>query len=84
MTFGIIDSFVHPGISVDPIGTVRLPLSEEDAHTLTQAGHKAPFGKGTESMVDESMRKTWEMDARKVQYCMAFFFRFVVVPCPKI
>ena len=67
-TFGIIDSFVHPGISVDPIGTVRLPLSEEDAHTLVQASHKAPFGKGTETVVDESVRKTWEIDAGKIHF----------------
>lgn len=66
--FGIIDSFVHPGISVDPIGTVRLPLSEEDAHTLVQASHKAPFDKGTETVVDESVRKTWEIVAENIQF----------------
>ncbi|KAL9123997.1 MAG: hypothetical protein Q9217_006630, partial [Psora testacea] len=60
-TFGIIDSFVHPGISVDPIGTVRLPLSEEDAHTLVQASHKSPFGKGTETVIDESQIDAWEI-----------------------
>ena len=67
-TSGIIDSFVHPGISVDPIGTVRLPLSEEDAYTLVQASHKAPFGKGTETVVDESVRRTWEIDAGKIHF----------------
>ena len=67
-TFGIVDSFVHPGISVEPIGTVRLPLSNEDANTLIQASHKAPFGKGTETVVDESVRKTWEVDAEKIHF----------------
>ena len=67
-TFGIVDSFVHPGISVDPIGTVRLPLSEEDAHTLVQVSYKAPFGKGAETVVDESVRKTWEIDAGKIHF----------------
>lgn len=67
-SFGTIDSFVNPGISVDPVGTVRLPLSEEDARTLVQASHKAPFGKGTETVVDESIRKTWEIDAGKVHF----------------
>ena len=67
-TFGVIDSFVHPGISIDPIGTLRLPLSEEDARTLIQASHKAPFGKGTETVIDGSVRKTWEIDAGKIQF----------------
>lgn len=66
-TFGIIDSFVHPGISVDSIGTVRMPLSQEDAHSLILASHKAPFGKGIETVIDESVRKTWQIDAGRVQ-----------------
>lgn len=67
-TFGIIDSFVLPGISIDPIGTVRLPLSEEDARSLVQVSHRAPFGKGTETVIDEAVRNTWEIDAGKIQF----------------
>lgn len=63
-----IDSFDNPGISVDSIGIIRLPLSEDDAHALVQAAHPAPFGKGTETVVDKSVRKTWEIDAAKVQF----------------
>ncbi len=65
--FGTIDSFVNPGISIDPIGIVRLPLSEDDAQTLAQKSHKAPFGKGNETLVDEAVRKTWQIDAANVQ-----------------
>ncbi|KAL8838115.1 MAG: hypothetical protein Q9170_002256 [Blastenia crenularia] len=65
---GVIDSFVNPGIFVDPIGIVRLPLSEDDAHALTQTGHKAPFGKGNETLIDESVRKTWQIDAANVRF----------------
>ena len=66
--FGSIDAFVNPGIFVDPIGIVRLPLSESDAQTLVQTSHKAPFGKGSETLVDESVRKTWQIDAANVQF----------------
>ena len=44
-----------------------MPLSEEDAHSLILASHKAPFGKGTETVIDESVRKTWQIDAARVQ-----------------
>ncbi len=67
-TFGTIENFVHPGISVDSVGTVRLPLSEDDAQALVQTSRQAPFGKGTETLVDVSVRKTWEIDATKVQF----------------
>ncbi|KAL8938341.1 MAG: hypothetical protein Q9216_003942 [Gyalolechia sp. 2 TL-2023] len=66
--FGVIDAFVNPGISVEPIGIVRLPLSQEDANSLVQASQKAPFGKGNQTLVDESVRKTWQIDAEKIQY----------------
>ncbi|KAL8861958.1 MAG: hypothetical protein Q9178_001828 [Gyalolechia marmorata] len=65
--FGTIDSFVNPGISIDPIGIVRLPLSEDDAQALAQISNKAPFGKGNETLVDESVRKTWQIDAAHVR-----------------
>lgn len=67
-TFGVIENFVNPGVSIDPIGIVRLPLSEDDAHALIQASHQAPFGKGTETLVDESVRKTWEIHASKIRF----------------
>ncbi|KAL9634325.1 MAG: hypothetical protein Q9204_003043 [Flavoplaca sp. TL-2023a] len=65
--FGTIDSFVNPGIFIDRIGIVRLPLSEDDAQALVQTSHKAPFGKGNETLVDESVRKTWQIDAANFQ-----------------
>lgn len=65
-TFGRIEDFSHPGVSVDPIGILRLPLSEDDARALARASHQAPFGYGTQTLVDETVRKTWEIDATKV------------------
>ncbi len=67
-TFGTIENFVHPGIAVDSVGTVRLPLSEDDTQALVQTSRQAPFGNGTETLVDVSVRKTWEIDAAKVQF----------------
>lgn len=66
--FGTIDSFVNPGIFVDPIGILRLPLSLEDAQALAQTSHNAPFGKGDQTLVDESVRKTWQIDAANVKF----------------
>lgn len=66
--FGTIDSFVNPGIFVDPIGILRLPLSLEDAQALAQTSHQAPFGKGNQTLVDESVRKTWQIDAANVKF----------------
>ncbi|KAL9594089.1 MAG: hypothetical protein Q9219_007223 [cf. Caloplaca sp. 3 TL-2023] len=67
-TFGNIDSFINPGIHVDPIGIVRLPLSEDDAQAIIRRSNKAPFGKGNETLIDESVRKTWQIDAANIRF----------------
>ena len=65
-SFGVIDSFTQPGISVGPIGVVRMPLSDEDARSIILESHKASSGKGIETVVDDSTRKTWNIDAGKI------------------
>ncbi|RMZ86419.1 hypothetical protein DV736_g6352, partial [Chaetothyriales sp. CBS 134916] len=67
-TFGLIEDFVNPGISVEGQSPVRLPLSEVDAESLIRGSHRAPFGKGTETHIDESVRKTWEINASRIQF----------------
>lgn len=67
-TFGKFNNFIQPGISVESIGLVRLPLSQADAYALIQISQQAPFGRGTETLVDVSIRKTWEIAGAKVQF----------------
>ncbi|KAH9909353.1 hypothetical protein F4778DRAFT_776504 [Xylariomycetidae sp. FL2044] len=38
------------------------PLDEEDAQELVAKLHQAPMGKGSEAIVDTSVRKTWEIN----------------------
>ena len=60
------DEFPIPGIIVEDVGAFRLPLSKDDAQRLIQGSRKAPFGKGNLTLVDETVRKTWEIDAKHV------------------
>lgn len=76
-TAGTIDNFVLPGISVNPVGQVRLPLSTTDARLLIRASCQAPFGKGGQTVIDKEVRNTWEVDGDAVhflnpnwQYCL--------------
>ena len=67
-TFKCLESFVLPGISVDNAGAIRLPLSSGDAQTIIRVSCRAPFGKGNQTLIDESVRKTWEIDGSKVSF----------------
>ncbi|KAI9147509.1 DNA excision repair ERCC-3 [Paramyrothecium foliicola] len=52
-----------PGISVNGIGNVARPLRKVDAERLIAMSRQAPYGRGSETLVDTSVRNTWEIDA---------------------
>jgi hypothetical protein len=59
-------SFPNPSIKIKDVGNVGLPMSPRDIDAVKQASHQAPFGKGTETIVDESVRKTWQINATDI------------------
>lgn len=65
-SFGTLERFIDPQIHIDG-QPISLPLSEHDAQRIIQASHKAPFGKGSDTVIDPSVRNTWEIDRRDFQ-----------------
>ena len=59
----------NPGLFLlaNNIGCVGLPLSEREAEVVKSGCRQAPFGKGERTVVDTSVRDTWEMDANQVR-----------------
>ncbi|XXG93892.1 hypothetical protein Hte_000141 [Hypoxylon texense] len=51
-----------PEIFVEDVGQIHLPLSEAQARQLIEKSHQAPFGKGSDTIIDTSVRKTWELN----------------------
>ncbi|KAK7752138.1 hypothetical protein SLS62_005882 [Diatrype stigma] len=54
-------AFVNPGLEVAG-SPISLPLTLHDAETVRGACRQAPYGKGEATLVDESVRKTWELN----------------------
>lgn len=69
---GTFSSFQHhtqypnPGLHVNGLGVVGLPLSDRDAKAIAALCKQSPFGRGDETVVDESVRKTWELNASQI------------------
>lgn len=42
----------NPALEIKNTGTVGLPLSSRDAAAIKEASHPAPFGKGSETLID--------------------------------
>ena len=55
--------FLFPGLEVQGVGEISYPVNNEQAKELIQVAHKAPFGKGSETILDNSVRSGWEIDA---------------------
>ncbi len=56
------DEFVHPGVRVNKVDLIRLPLSSEQAERLAQVGGSH------ETAADDHVKKTWEIDAKKLSF----------------
>ncbi|TAQ83888.1 hypothetical protein B7494_g7785 [Chlorociboria aeruginascens] len=63
-SFAVFSQFptaTNPGVYLKDSGIIGLPLSDRDAQAIIAASHQAPFGKGMETIVDTSVRNTWEI-----------------------
>ncbi|KAH9866054.1 hypothetical protein J1614_008618 [Plenodomus biglobosus] len=59
----INDSHINPGLHIRGVGTVGLPLSDRGAQVIANVSKQSPFGKGDATIIDEAVRKTWELDS---------------------
>lgn len=66
-TSGLLANANNPGLFVKGIGKVGLPLSERDFVEIRRASHEAPFVKGSETFVDPTVRKTWELNPNEFE-----------------
>ncbi|KAF4994983.1 hypothetical protein FGRMN_5430 [Fusarium graminum] len=66
-TFNRYSAFANPGLTIEGEHLVPLPLKEDDAKAIKSACRQAPFGHGDKTVVDTSVRNTWELDASKFE-----------------
>ncbi|CAM9611269.1 unnamed protein product [Pylaiella littoralis] len=61
-----------PNLTVQGLGNIPLPLSNEGVDKLRGAAEVAPFGHGTETKVDEKVRQAWQIDGSLIGLSDAF------------
>jgi hypothetical protein len=54
-----------PGIEIDGLGAIKLPLQRGMAKKLVGQCQVAAYGKGTQTLVDRKVRNTFELDPQK-------------------
>ncbi len=56
-----------PRIDVMGVGPLALPVLPTQAEALIKVATRAPYGRGTETIVDTSVRRTWQIEASQVK-----------------
>ncbi|KAG7385221.1 hypothetical protein PHYBOEH_009113 [Phytophthora boehmeriae] len=65
---GLADTLpVVPGLFVDGVGPISVPLCEEQAEKLITRCDKSPFGRKMDTLMDENVRKSWQLHPGHVQ-----------------
>ncbi len=52
---------------VKDVGAITLPLQESQARQIIEKARQAPCGKGEKTIVDTSIRNTWELDTSQFE-----------------
>jgi hypothetical protein len=54
-------SVVLPGMMVDGVGAIGVPLTVEQAQEIKKQCEQAPYGKGEQTLVDTKVRRVWHL-----------------------
>jgi len=59
---------VHlPRLEVAGVGAIALPLLAAQAEQLIAVAEQAPYGRGSETLIDTDVRRTWQVGAERVR-----------------
>jgi predicted 2-oxoglutarate/Fe(II)-dependent dioxygenase YbiX len=56
---------VLPGLEVEGVGNVGIPVSAADTRRLIEQASQAPYGRGEETIVDTQVRRVWQLEPRQ-------------------
>lgn len=64
----VVPSCPNPGLDVDGVGRVALPLTDHTANLIASAGERAPCGRGTETIIHTTVRDAIQIDASNIRF----------------
>ena len=63
-----IGNFVLPGLKIQDVGEMRFPADPEQIKKIIAESKPAPYGKGSETLIDKSVRNVWEIDVERLAF----------------
>ncbi|MES2775434.1 MAG: hypothetical protein V4722_14765 [Bacteroidota bacterium] len=62
------EPIIIPGLIINNALEISFPLAVMQIEALIKQAHKAPFGKGSKTIVDTNVRSVWEIDGDKILF----------------
>ena len=56
-----------PRIEIDGVGVLSFPVPASQIEAVIKRAHRAPYGRGEQTIVDTSVRNAWQLDAASVR-----------------
>lgn len=72
------------GLFVTDVGTISMPLTKHRAKQLIERCRQAPYGRKSETIVDTSVRNTWELDATQLGFKNPAWPAFIEGICDEV
>ena len=69
--------FVPPGLQIGDITEISFPITPSLIAELLKVAHKAPFGKGSQTIIDTTVRSAWEIDAEEILFLNPNWNKFI-------
>lgn len=63
-----IKKITTPGLNIKGIGEISIPISPAQINEIIKISKKAPFGKGSRTVTDSTVRSAWELDAALLSF----------------
>ena len=60
--------FIPLGLNIKGVSEIGFPITATQIANMIQAAHKAPFGKGSKTIIDPNVRSAWEIDAKDISF----------------
>eukprot|EP00976_Prorocentrum_cordatum_P091110 1188390-Prorocentrum_minimum.AAC.2 len=71
----------NTSVQVDGVGAVKLPLGEEQAHTLLQVCEQAPYEHNMDTVVNTAVRDAFQLDSKDIKLGDAWKEEVRDAPC---
>jgi hypothetical protein len=72
-----IQPFIFPGMELKSLGEISFPVSASEVKKMIKLAHKAPFGKGSKTVLDPAVRSAWEIDASMITFKSNSWNKFI-------